>query len=99
MGGRCGAEGRAAGAGGLVSDAGGRREPGVEGETGIRGRAGDAAAWAEARVGGREMGPEAGGAMGAAGHRTAARHYSVGVMCAATLGIYAGLIAKNRAAR
>jgi hypothetical protein len=46
-----------------------------------------------------EMGPEARAAMGAAGHRNAARHYSVGVMCAATLGIYAGLIAKNRAAR
>ncbi len=46
-----------------------------------------------------EMGREAGAAMGAGGDRSAARHYSVGVMCAATLGIYAGLIAKNRAAR
>tara|TARA_Y100001933_G_scaffold265245_2_gene338054 strand:- start:7494 stop:8699 length:1206 start_codon:yes stop_codon:yes gene_type:complete len=94
--GRTAVEAQAASRPVIVSDAGGQQETVIEGETGFRVAPGDAAALAEAMKKAVEMGPEARAAMGARGHENAVAHYSVGVMCETTLGIYAQLIAKRR---
>lgn len=94
--GRTAVEAQAASRPVIVSDAGGQQETVIEGETGFRVAPGDAAALAEAMRKAVEMGPEARVAMGAKGHENAVTHYSVGVMCETTLGIYAQLIAKRR---
>ena len=97
--GRTAVEAQAASRPVIVSDAGGQQETVIEGETGFRTAPGDAAALADAMARVMEMGADARAAMGAAGHKNAATHYSVGVMCTTTLGIYARLIAGNRAGK
>lgn len=95
--GRTAVEAQAASRPVIVSDAGGQQETVVEGKTGFRVPPGDPQALADAMARVMATGRDARAAMGAAGHENAARHYSVGAMCEATLSIYARLIGRNRA--
>lgn len=94
--GRTAVEAQAASRPVIVSDAGGQQETVIEGKTGFRVPPSDALALADAMARLIGMDEAAREAMGAAGHDNAARHYSVGVMCAATLSIYARLIGQSR---
>lgn len=83
----------------VVSDAGGARETvrtSSEGqETGWRIAPGDAAALAVAMRAALASGPQERAAMGAHGRQNVLAHFSVEAMCAATLDVYARLLARN----
>jgi len=97
--GRTAVEAQAASRPVIVSDTGGQQETVLDGQTGFRVAPNDAAALCGAMARVIALGPEARAEMGGRGHKNAATHYSVGVMCEATLGIYARLLAARRTSR
>ena len=83
----------------LAADHGAARETVEDGVTGWLVAPGDAAAWADAITRAAALSPQARQAMGQAASERARRLYSVGAMCAATLGVYARLIGAQADAR
>ena len=79
----------------IASDHGATRETVVPGETGWRVAPGDAVAWADALQAAIALGPEGRRRMGEAAARRARALYSVQAMCAATLGVYAEVLARQ----
>ena len=77
----------------LAADHGAVRETVQDGETGWRVLPGDAQAWAEALARAMALSPERRAAMGRAGRTRVAALYSLEAMTAATLGVYARLVA------
>lgn len=88
----------------IVSDAGGQRETvrtpegaaGLAGATGLAVPPGDVEALASAMKAMLDLGPEGRRAMGERGRANAGAHYSLDAMAAATLDVYARLIARKR---
>ncbi|MDB5459729.1 MAG: glycosyl transferase [Caulobacteraceae bacterium] len=77
----------------IAADHGATRETVAPGETGWLAEAGDVSAWTEALAQAIQAGPEGRAAMGRAAMERARRLYSVDAMCAATLKVYADVLA------
>jgi glycosyltransferase involved in cell wall biosynthesis len=77
----------------IAADHGATRETVAPGETGWLAEAGDVSAWTEALAQAIQAGPERRAAMGRAAMERARRLYSVDAMCAATLKVYADVLA------
>jgi glycosyltransferase involved in cell wall biosynthesis len=92
--GRTGVEPQTMGVPVIAADHGATRETVVPGETGWLVRPGDAEAWAEALQVAIDLGPDGRARMGAAAAERARRLYSVEAMCAATLAVYARVLAQ-----
>ncbi|MFN3228272.1 MAG: glycosyltransferase family 4 protein [Asticcacaulis sp.] len=80
----------------LAADHGATRETVVPGETGWLVPPGDVPAWAEALRAAAGLSPAARAAMGRAGQAHVAAQFSVAVMCARTLAVYARLLSQSR---
>lgn len=93
--GRTAVEPQAMGVPVIASDHGATRETVVPGETGWRAAPGDARAWAEALQAAIALGSEGRRRMGEAAARRVRTLYSVEAMCAATLQVYAGVLARQ----
>ena len=76
----------------IAADHGATRETVAPGETGWLAKPGDVSAWAQALGEAIAVGPDRRAAMGQAAMRRARRLYSVDVMCAATLKVYADVL-------
>jgi glycosyltransferase involved in cell wall biosynthesis len=92
--GRTGVEPQAMGVPVIAADHGATRETVIPGETGWLVKPGVAEAWAEALQAAIALGPEGRGRMGAAAAERSRRLYSVEAMCAATLAVYARVLAR-----
>jgi glycosyltransferase involved in cell wall biosynthesis len=93
--GRTAVEPQAMGVPVIASDHGATRETVVPGETGWRIAPGDVQGWAGALQAAIAVGPEGRRRMGEAAARRARALYSVQAMCAATLDVYAGVLARR----
>jgi len=78
----------------IASAHGATRETVVPGETGWLVKPGDAQAWADALEAAIVLGPAGRARMGVVAAERARRLYSVGAMCAATLDVYARVLAR-----
>lgn len=79
----------------LAADHGAPRETVLDGETGWRVRPGDVRAWADALARAADAGPERRARMGIAARAYVSERYSVDAMCAATLEVYADVLAER----